>query len=65
MTSTRSDGINTLLYVFVPIQILSIYNSFPEHTELLLLFAYTALAILAHLHYAACVVSRCDREEWG
>ncbi|CAF2474109.1 unnamed protein product [Rotaria sp. Silwood2] len=61
MTSTRSDGINTLLYIFVPIQLMSTYGVFTEKTEFLFLFLYTAIVILAHLHYGCCVVRQiCD-----
>jgi ethanolaminephosphotransferase len=56
MTSTRSEGINTLLYIFVPIQILSVYGVFNERTELTFLFLYNTIATLAHLHYGCCVV---------
>jgi hypothetical protein len=57
MTSTRSDGINTLLYLFVPIQIMSVYGLFMERTEFLLLILYNIIATLAHIHYGCCVVS--------
>ncbi len=57
MTSTRSDGINTLLYLYVPLQIMSVYGVFMEKTELILLFLYNGIATLAHLHYGCCVVS--------
>ncbi|CAF3337005.1 unnamed protein product [Rotaria socialis] len=61
MTSTRSDGINTLLYIFVPIQIMSVYGVFMKSAELTCLYLYTAIAILAHLHYGCCVVQQiCD-----
>jgi ethanolaminephosphotransferase len=56
MTSTRSDGINTLLCLFVPIQIMSVYGLFNSKTEFALLFLYNAIATLAHLHYGICVV---------
>ena len=56
MTSTRSDGFNTLLYVFVPIQIMSVYGVFTERMEFSLLFLYNIFVIVAHLHYAICVV---------
>jgi len=57
MTSTRSEGINTLLYIFVPIQIMSVYGVFNERTELSFLFLYNMIATLAHIHYGCCVVS--------
>jgi hypothetical protein len=57
MTSTRSDGINTLLCLFVPIQIMSVYGLFMERTELIVLFLYNLIATLAHIHYGCCVVS--------
>jgi len=61
MTSTRSDGINTFLYLFVPIQIFSVYGMLNKRMEYFLLFLYNLLAILAHLHYAICVVRQiCD-----
>lgn len=58
MTSTRSDGFNTLLYLFVPIQLLSVYGALTQRMELLLLFLFNLVAIVAHLHYAICVVRR-------
>ena len=57
MTSTRSDGFNTLLYVFVPIQLMSVYGALTARMEFLFLFIYNIFVILAHLHYAICVVS--------
>ena len=57
MTSTRSDGFNTLLYFFVSIQIMSVYGALTERMEFTLLFLYNIFAILAHLHYAVCVVN--------
>jgi len=57
MTSTRSDGFNTLLYFFVPIQIMSVYGSLTARMEFILLFLYNIFVILAHLHYAICVVN--------
>lgn len=57
MTSTRSNGVNTLLYLFVPIQIMSVYGLFTERMEFILLFLYNAIATLAHIHYGCCVVS--------
>ncbi|UJR30409.1 hypothetical protein I4U23_017944 [Adineta vaga] len=56
MTSTRSNGINTLLCLYVPIQIMSVYGLFTENTELSLLFLYNIIATLAHIHYGCCVV---------
>ena len=56
MTSTRSDGFNTLLYLFVPIQLMSVYGTLSERMELILLFLFNLVAIVAHLHYAICVV---------
>ncbi|CAF1507956.1 unnamed protein product [Adineta steineri] len=61
MTSTRSDGFNTLLYFFVPIQIMSVYGALTERMEFTLLFLLNIFVILAHLHYAICVVRQiCD-----
>jgi len=61
MTSTRSDGFNTLLYVFVPIQLMSVYGALTERMEFILLFLYNIFVILAHLHYGGCVVRQiCD-----
>lgn len=57
MTSTRSDGFNTFLYFFVPIQIMSVYGALTERMEFILLFLYNIFVILAHLHYAGCVVN--------
>ena len=57
MTSTRSDGFNTLLYFFVPIQIMAVYGTLTERMEFILLFIYNIFVILAHLHYAICVVN--------
>jgi hypothetical protein len=56
MTSTRSDGINTLLYFFVPVQIMSVYGALTERMEYSLLFLLNIFVIMAHLHYAICVV---------
>jgi len=56
MTTTRSDGVNTLLYVFVPIQLMSVYGVLSEKMEFSLLFLYNIFVIVAHLHYAICVV---------
>jgi hypothetical protein len=60
MTSTRSDGFNTLLYFFVPIQIMSVYGALTERMEFGLLFLLNIFVILAHLHYAICVVNYFD-----
>ncbi|CAF1109930.1 unnamed protein product [Adineta ricciae] len=61
MTSTRSDGFNNLLYCFVPIQVMSVYGAFSERMEFKLLFLLNIFVILAHLHYAICVVRQiCD-----
>ena len=57
MTKTRSDGINTLLCILVPIQIMAVYGLFSESTEFFLLYLYNTIATLAHLHYGCCVVS--------
>jgi hypothetical protein len=57
MTSTRSNGVNTLLCLFVPIQIMSVYGLFTERMEFIVLFLYNAIATLAHIHYGCCVVS--------
>lgn len=56
MTSTRSDGLNNLLFVFVPIQLMSVYGALSARMEFGLLFLYNIFVILAHLHYAICVV---------
>lgn len=56
MTSTRSDGFNTLLYAFVPVQIMSVYGVVTERMEYSLLFLLNLFVIAAHLHYAICVV---------
>lgn len=61
MTTTRSDGFNNLLYIFVPIQVMSVYGALTERMEFILLFLYNIFVILAHLHYAICVVRQiCD-----
>ncbi|CAF1291344.1 unnamed protein product [Adineta steineri] len=61
MTSTRSDGINTLLYLYVPIQIMSVYGLFNGRMEFIVLFAYNIFVTLAHIHYGCCVVRQiCD-----
>ncbi|CAF3881954.1 unnamed protein product [Rotaria magnacalcarata] len=61
MTTTRSDGFNKLLYILVPIQIMSVYGALTERMEFSLLFLYNIFVILAHLHYAICVVRQiCD-----
>lgn len=60
MTSTRSDGLNKLLYIFVPIQLMSVYGALTETMEFSFLFLYNIFVILAHLHYAICVVSLFD-----
>ena len=57
MTSTRSDGINTLLCLFVPIQIMAVYGLFTARTEFVVLFLYNLFVTFAHLHYGICVVS--------
>ena len=57
MTSTRSEGFNTFLYVFVPIQMMSVYGTLTQKMESILLYLYTIFVILAHLHYATCVVT--------
>ena len=56
MTATRSNGINILLYIFVPIQIISVYGVFMEQIEFIFLFLYNVIAILVHVHYGYCVV---------
>lgn len=60
MTSTRSEGVNTLLYLYVPIQIMSVYGYFTESAELMVLFVYNVIATLAHIHFGCCVVSVSD-----
>ena len=59
MTATRSNGINILLYIFVPVQIMSVYGVIMEQTEFIFLSLYNAIAIFAHVHYGYCVVSCC------
>lgn len=56
MTSTRSNGINKLLYLFVPLQIMAVYNVFNENTEFTILCLYNLIATLTHIHYGCCVV---------
>ncbi|CAF3881038.1 unnamed protein product, partial [Rotaria sordida] len=61
MTSTQSEGINTLLFILVPIQLMSVYGVFTETTEFFFLYLYTATVVLAHIHYGCCVVRQiCD-----
>lgn len=64
MTSTRSNGVNQLLYLFVPIQLMAVYGQLSAKMEFLLLFVYNAISIMAHLHYAICVVGWRIRSTW-
>ncbi|CAF1026534.1 unnamed protein product, partial [Didymodactylos carnosus] len=56
MTSTRSEGLNSFLYVYVPIQCLVVFGNLTKVVEFTLLHLYNIYAIILHIHYAVCVV---------
>ena len=65
MTSTRSDGFNTLLFVFVPVQLMSVYGALTARMEYSLLFLLNIFVVVAHLHYGVCVVSDANHVPTG
>ncbi|CAF1104853.1 unnamed protein product [Didymodactylos carnosus] len=56
MTSTRAEGFNSFLYIYVPIQCLVVFGKLTKTVEFTLLYVYNIYAIIFHIHYAVCVV---------
>lgn len=57
MSNTRCDAFNWLLVAQSVIIVLSSFFVNMPHAELGLLYVFGFLALLAHIHYGACVVS--------